>query len=66
MVDKKNTWGGTRVPGPGKKLGRKKKLNKNMPVSVSLSKKNIEKLDSICTQGKMKRSQVIASMIERY
>lgn len=58
-------WGGRRIAGPGKKLGRKAKdpEKKKRSMSFSLSYETRDKLDELCRIHGKKRSQIIEMLI---
>ena len=60
------TWGGTRFPGEGKKLGRPVSLDKKKKVSFSLEPEIVDYIESNCVRNKMSKSGFLEFIIYRH
>jgi hypothetical protein len=58
--------GGARVAGPGKKLGRPPGGKVKKPVSFSLDKLTIQRLDFIAGQYGLSKSESVKKLIDGY
>lgn len=63
---KKSKWGGHRLAGIGKTLGRPKKGEKKKLVGIYLDSSTRQMLDSICAESNYTKSYLISGLIKNY
>lgn len=65
-LEKQYNWGGRRLAGPGKTLGRPKKGDKKKLVGIYMDEATRYKFNIICHQLKKKKSDLISELIREY